>query len=50
MKFAAQSCGDTAEFRAVTACGEEGADASPQIAVTPASVKQEPERETFVYV
>ena len=42
MNFAASS--------AVTACGEEGADVSPRIAVKPASVKQEPEREAFAYV
>ena len=48
--FAAGLCGDTAELQAVTACGGEGADVGPAAAVKPASVKQEPEHETFVYV
>ena len=33
----------------VTACREEGSDVGPVAAVKPASVKQESERETFVY-
>jgi putative transposase len=48
--FAAGLCGDTAEFEAVTACGEEGADVGRVAAVKPASVKREPEQQTFVYV
>jgi putative transposase len=48
--FAANLCGDTAEFSAVTACGDEGSDVGPATAVKPASVKQEPEPEAFAYV
>ena len=46
--FAAGQCGDTPEFQAVTACGQEGADVGPAAAVKPAAVKQEPNQETFV--
>jgi hypothetical protein len=48
--FAAGLCGDTAEFSAVTACGEEGSDVGPVVSVKPASVNQEPEPEAFAYV
>jgi putative transposase len=50
--FAAGLCGDTAEFQAVQPVEryKEGADVGPVAAVKPASVKQEPEQETFVYV
>jgi hypothetical protein len=49
VKFAARSCGDARELRAVTACGEEGADGSPVTAVKPASVKQDPRRDMFAH-
>ena len=41
---------DFAASSAVTACGEEGSGVSPAAAVKPASVKQEPKRETFAHV
>jgi hypothetical protein len=43
--FAARRCGDTAEFAAVAACGEQGSDVGRAAAVESASVKQCPERE-----
>jgi putative transposase len=49
-KFAANRCGDTAEFSAATACGDEGSDVGAVAAVKPASVKQAPEPEAFAYV